>query len=161
MASGLVRLVAEAEACCLDGLPRRTLPAEEALWPEPHSALFDFASTAPGAEWIDEVARMTLPAMRSARSRIVVGHHDWSAKNMRMGPSEVAVVYDWDAVFLDYETFILGSAAAHFPLTWELDVPETPTAEEVAAFVRDYEQARGAEFTGSELAEIAAGATYA
>ena len=40
-------------------------------------------------------------------------------------------------------------------------MPETPTVGEVAAFVRDYEQARGAAFTRSELAGIEAGATYA
>jgi hypothetical protein len=39
-------------------------------------------------------------------------------------------------------------------------VPETPSSEAVAAFVREYAEARGTAFTRSELAEIAAGATY-
>lgn len=162
MAGGLARFVAEAEACRgVDGLPRWPLPPEGALWPKPHNALFDFGATARGAGWIDEAAGPALRAMRSARSRTVVGHNDWSAKNMRMGPAEIAVLYDWDAVFLDREAFVVGSAAAHFPVTWELDVPETPSAGEVAAFVREYEEARGAPFTRPELAEVAAAATYA
>jgi len=162
MAVGLARFVAEAAACRdLQGLPRRPLPPEGMLWPRPHNALFDFEATAQGAEWIDEVACRALSAMRSVTSRTIVGHHDWSAKNMRMGTGGIAVLYDWDAVFLDHETFILGSAAAHFPVTWELDVPETPTTGEVAAFVQEYEQARGVAFTRAELAEVAAGATYA
>jgi hypothetical protein len=162
MAVGLAHFVAEAEAYRdLDGLPMRLLPPEGSIWPEPHNALFDFKATARGAEWIDEMARLVLPLMRSARSRTVVGHQDWSAKNMRMNPDRIAVIYDWDAVFLDHEAFIVGSAAAHFPVTWELDVPETPAIGEIAAFIREYEQARGAAFTTSELAEIEAGATYA
>lgn len=162
MAAGLARFVAEAEVCRgVDGLPRWPLPPGEAIWPKPHNVLFDFGATERGAEWIDEAAGTALRAMRSARSRIVVGHGDWSAKNMRMGPAEIAVLYDWDAVFLDREAFVVGSAAAHFPVTWELDVPETPSVQEVMSFVREYEEARGAQFTRSELAEVAAAATYA
>jgi hypothetical protein len=162
MAVGLARFVAEAEACRgLAGLPRRPLPPEGMIWPKPHNVLFDFEATAQGARWIDEAARLALPAIRSARSRTVVGHRDWSAKNMRMGPGGIAVLYDWDAVFLDHEAFVVGSAAAHFPVTWELDVPETPSVREVVAFVREYEEARGAPFTPSELAEVAAAATHA
>ena len=162
MAGGLARFVAEAEACRgVDGLRRWPLPPEGALWPKPHNALFDFRATAQGAGWIDEAAGPALRAMRSARSCTVVGHSDWSAKNMRMGSGGIAALYDWDSVFLDREAFVVGSAAAHFPVTWELDVPETPSIREVVAFVREYEEARGAPFTRSELAEVAAAATYA
>jgi Phosphotransferase enzyme family len=162
MAEGLSRLVTEAEMCrsILD-LPRRDLPREDMIWPKPHNVLFDFAATSRGAEWIDEIAQEALAVMRNAASPTVVGHHDWSAKNMRMGPDEIAVVYDWDAIFLDHETFMLGSAAAHFPVTWELPVPQTPSAAEVVAFVHGYETARGRALTAAELREAAASATYA
>jgi hypothetical protein len=104
MAVGLARFVAEAEPCrSIENLPRRLLPPDGTIWPPPHNALFDFEATARGAEWIDEIASQALFIMRSAGSRVVVGHHDWSAKNMRMGPDGIAVVYDWDAVFLDRE----------------------------------------------------------
>ena len=162
MARGLARFVSEADVCrSVGGLPRRTLPVEGVIWPRPHSVLFDFEATARGAEWIDEKARPALATMRSAESRAVVGHHDWSAKNMRMGPDGIAVLYDWDSVFLDRQTFTLGYAAAHFPVTWDLDVPETPAVGDVESFVREYEEARGATFTRPDLAEIAASATYA
>jgi len=127
----------------------------------PHNVLFDFETTAQGAEWTDDIARTALAVMRPATSRIVVGHLDWSAKNMRMGPQGIAVVYDWDAVFLDRETFVVGAAAAHFPMTWELDVPGIPDAREVMAFVQEYEEARGQAFRDTELEEVAASATYA
>jgi len=80
---------------------------------------------------------------------------------MRIAGDEVAVVYDWDSVFLDRETFFVATAAAHFPVTWELPVPETPAPADMAAFVRVYEAERGRKFTDGELAELAAGATYA
>jgi len=38
--------------------PRRPfLRPARALWPKPHNVLFDFAATAAGAEWIDEIGR--------------------------------------------------------------------------------------------------------
>ena len=162
MARGLARFITRANGLRdTPGLPRRQLPDGEAVWPPPHNALFDFEATREGAEWIDRVAMDALAVMRSASSHTIVGHHDWSAKNMRMGPDGIAVLYDWDAVFLDREAFVLGSAAAHFPVTWELPVPETPTREQMAAFVQDYTQARGTALSRVELIETAAGATYA
>jgi len=154
MAWGLARFIAEADDCRdMPHLPRRQLPIGESIWPMPHNVLLDFDATRRGAEWIDKIARQVLITMRNASSRMVVGHHDWSAKNMRMGPEGIAVLYDWDAVFVDREAFVLGSAAAHFPVTWELAMPETPTVDEVRAFLRDYERARGSNLTALELAE--------
>jgi hypothetical protein len=162
MARALVRLLREAEPfLALAGLPTKELPSDDATWRRPHNALFDFEATAGGAEWIDAVGGEALATMRAGVGRLIVGHHDWSAKNMRMGASEIAVVYDWDSVFVDRETFVVGSAAAHFPVTWELPVPETPTPGEIAEFIRSYEEARGQPFTHRELVEIAASATYA
>jgi hypothetical protein len=159
MAAGLSQFVRTSESYRdIEGLPHRLLP--ERVWPRPHNVLFDFEATAQGAGWIDKIARTALAAMRSATSRVIVGHLDWSAKNMRMGPQSIAVVYDWDAVFLDRETFVLGAAAAHFPMTWELDVSGIPDAREVMAFVREYEEARGHAFRDTELEEVAASATY-
>ena len=43
-----------------------------------------------------------------------------------MGPDGIAVLYDWDSVFLDREAFVVGNAAANFRITSELDVPTVP-----------------------------------
>jgi hypothetical protein len=162
MAKCLSRLICDAaDLATIDNLPKRQLPSRHDVWPAPHNALFDFGGTAAGAEWIDDLARETLGKLSAAQGAVVVGHHDWSAKNMRMGEDEIAVVYDWDAVYLDRETAFVGSAAAHFPVTWELPVPETPTPEEMSAFLAAYQSARGDPFSKRELDEIAAYATYA
>ena len=71
------------------------------------------------------------------------------------------VVYDWDSLVLDNECILVGAAATHFPVTWYLPVRLTPTPEEAAQFVREYEDARGASFTRAEHRQIAAAATYA
>ena len=161
MAAGLAWFVAEAEAARgVNGLPFLELPSDEAIWPEPHNALFDFPSTVRGAEWLDELARDMLVELRSAQSRIVVGHCDWSGMNMRMSPHRIAVLYDRNSVFLDRETFVVGQAAEIFPINWELDVPEVATPDQKQGFVRDYEAARGSAFTTAELKEISARATY-
>jgi hypothetical protein len=41
------------------------IPADAALWPTPHSKLFDFAANAKGAEWIDEIAQRARDLVRS------------------------------------------------------------------------------------------------
>lgn len=162
MASGLARFVRDADCFrSLDGLPRRSLPDQDAIWPAPHSALFNFRATRNGAEWIDGIATDALTILRASESRLVIGHCDWSAKNMRMRRDRIAVVYDWDSVFLEQEAIVLGTAAAHFPTTWELDVPQTPSVAQVTAFVREYEAARDRAFTPAEIAAVEAGATYA
>ena len=160
MAAGLARLIRETASLAGIRPPRKPLPSSSAIWPKPHNVLFDLAATREGAAPIDEIARGALAVMASASSPLVIGHHDWSAKNMRMSGDEMAVVYDWDSIFLDRETFFVGSAAAHFPMTWELPVPVTPTREDVAAFVRAYEIARGSRFTQTEIIEVAASITY-
>jgi len=160
MAAGLAGFVAQAEAWRgQPDLPGRELPLGDAVWPRPHNALFDFAATARGAGWIDRAGAVALAAIRAAASRLVVGHHDWSAKNMRIGEHRLAVLYDWDAVFLDRETSVVGSAAAHFPITGAVDAPE-PGRAEIVAFVREYEQARFNAFSRAELAGIGAAASY-
>lgn len=161
MAAGLARFLAEAQAARgALALPAWRPPPEPELWPPPHNALFDLAGTGRGAEWIDELARPALAVMRSAAGPLVPGHRDWSAKNMRLGGHGIAVLYDWDAVFLDRETLLAGMAAATFAVSWELGEPVIPKAAEVAGFVRDYEAARGTPFTMAELGEVAAAATY-
>ena len=116
------------------------LPQDERLWPTPHNALFDFAATRAGAEWIDEIA-----ASARARHRagpLVIAHMDWSAKHVRFRGDEATVVYDWDSISCDHESIAVGSAAAtHTAL---LDDAKTwaPAVEEAVAFVEEYERER-------------------
>ncbi|MFO1048271.1 MAG: phosphotransferase [Geminicoccaceae bacterium] len=161
MASALARLIAMAAP--LRHLPDlRRPPPPDAVWPPPHNALFDFEATRQGAEWIEAIAVASREILLASAGPRVVGHWDWSARNLRFRGEEVCIVYDWDSAGVDLETAFVGKTAIAFPMTWYGDEPEPfPSPEAAAAFVRDYETARGRPFTAAERREIVAAATYA
>lgn len=160
LARSLRRFVERATATGIR--PRREfLRPAGALWPKPHNALFDFHATAAGAEWIDEIARAARAVPPAGRE--VVGHMDWAAKHVRFDASlRPTAVYDWDSVDTELETCIVGGAAGSFTYTEELSRPvhRWPSPDESAAFVADYERARGEPFSGAERRAVAAACVY-
>lgn len=120
------------------------------LYPEPHSPVFDFEATAAGAEWIDELARAAKGLRATDTSEPVIAHSDWSARNVRLGRTRVLAAYDWDSLVLGPETAAVGAAAATWSALAEPGDPVAPSPEEVVEYVRDYEAARGAPFSGTE-----------
>lgn len=131
------------------------------IWPEPHSAIFDFEATAAGAEWIDELAAQAREVLRRPAGDRVVGHVDWSVKHFRFEKGLVTAIYDWDSLAVDLEPVIVGQAARGFTFTWNLPVRLAPSLEESRAFVAEYETARGAPFTPAERETAGAAAVYA
>jgi hypothetical protein len=129
------------------------------LWPTPHNALFDFEASAPGAEWIDELAEQSLRILSTSVGPMVVGHGDWSAHNLRMRHGAVCAVYDWDSLVLDREPSVVGGAAAHFSHDGAQE-DWVPTPEDAAHFIDDYELARGNPFSTSERTAAAAATLY-
>jgi hypothetical protein len=160
LAASLARFVELATATGIR--PRREfLRPPGALWPKPHNVLFDFAATAAGAEWIDEIARAarSVPAV----GRRVVGHTDWAAKHVRFDPGlRPTAVYDWDSVDTELEPLLVGGAAGSFTYTEELEPPVAcwPTPDESAAFLADYEAARGAPFSPAERRAAGSACVY-
>ena len=161
MAAALARLVELAAPLRdLAGLPR--LLPRDALWHAPHNALFDFEATRRGAEWIERTAEASREILLAAEAPMVIGHRDWSARNMRFGRGgTVSVVYDWDSLAVGPEAALVGKTAIAFPMTWYGEPEPYPLPEAAAAFVRDYEMARGRRFAAAELVVVAAAATYA
>lgn len=131
----------------------------EALWGEPHNALFDFEATAGGAEWIDRLAATARGRLDAGRR--VVAHSDWSVKHFRFLGSQVQVIYDWDSLRLGSEPSLVAGAAVHFPYTEAFDVPKVASLEEIKAFVAEYERERAEPFTPAERRAVSAGAVYA
>ena len=125
------------------------------LWPVPHNVLFDFEATAAGAEWIDDIGAAARTVRDAGDTRLVVAHHDWTAKHVRFGELKPVVVHDWDSMSIDYEPVFVGNAAAHFTYDDTL-----PTADESLLFIADYERARPSPFTRHEQAIAAAAAVY-
>ncbi len=128
-------------------------PPEGALWPTPHSKLFDFAATAAGAELIDEVARAAR-ARFAPVGELVIGHGDWRAEHVRFDPHDgdrIVAAFDWDSLCKEREPALIGFTAHAFCADWSRTPPTPPpTLDEARAFVADYERARGRGFSAEE-----------
>jgi hypothetical protein len=138
-------------------LPRDRLPPD-ALFPEPHNAIFDFG--APGGEWIDARARQAREVLERWAKRPIVMHTDFSGANVRVSNGSVIAVYDMDSVACIDEMRCLASAAVHFTYTGE-GAWSWPTREEARAFVDAYVRARGRALDAHEKARLDAAAIYA
>ena len=132
----------------------------ESIFPAPHNPNTDFARNADKAKWIDDIALKAKQLITSIDKNLVLGHCDWSMKNMRFIDEKIAMVYDWDSIILQDEYHILATAASTFPMTWDIPVRIVPTQEEAYDFVVEYEQARGKKFSKKEWVKISACVTY-
>jgi hypothetical protein len=144
-AQGLARLVSvaaelpRAHVEALGAHPMRTLPG--AWYPVPHSPLFDFDATAPGAGWIDGLARVALAARDRDETPRVVAHTDWSARNVRVWPDGIRAIYDADSLSLVPESTAVGIAAATWSALGAIGEPMAPSPEEAARWTNAYERA--------------------
>jgi hypothetical protein len=121
-----------------------------ALWPTPHSKLFDFGATARGAEWIDELATRARQRMAPAGVR-VIGHGDWRQEHVRFVGDRPVAAFDWDGLCCQLEPALLGLVVHGFCADWSrTDHVQAPTLAEARAFIKDYEEARERSFSAAE-----------
>lgn len=124
-----------------------------ALYPTPHSPVFDFESAAAGAEWIDALAAQARTVTDAFDAPATVVHTDWRGDNIRVTDdgTSMAAVYDWESLRLDREVIALGHIAAHHSIDWSGPAePYFATAEECSAFARAVERSRSQPFTTVE-----------
>jgi aminoglycoside phosphotransferase (APT) family kinase protein len=137
------RLLAELVALAprLETLPGGLSRIAGRVFPPPHHPRFDFGR--PEGAWIDEAAAAAKPALETERD--VVGHADWSTKNMGWRDGRVVAVFDWsDSCVLEAEATIVGQASVFFPATWDEPFgPKHAGLEEMRAFVAEYTDAAG------------------
>jgi hypothetical protein len=128
-------------------------PPTGALYPRSPGAVFDLDAPAGGAEPIDDVATRAR-ALLDARAPgdFVIGHADWTAKNMRFDEESagVTVVYDWDSLFHLEEAELAATAARGFG-----------EVNEALAFLADFEEGRGRPFSVEERRRVYAHLIYA
>jgi hypothetical protein len=129
-------------------------------WPTPHSKLFDFETTASGAEWIDDIARKAQESKIHGAGQLVLGHIDWGVKHFRYVNERVRIIYDWDSLTLEKEPVIVGHASGYFTYTEFFGGSRLPTDEEARAFIVEYEAARGKPFTPEEMQTLEAAKIY-
>lgn len=160
IASGLAELIGllrcfEGEVSCLKHFQR-----DESLYPQPHSKLFDFEKTAKGAEWMDAFAKRARQTEAHER-KPVLGHADWRVEHLRFQDGQIVATHDWDSLALRPETELVGISAHGFTADWTLEgVRRIPTADDIRAYVADYEEARGQPFSKEERKSLFATCVY-
>ncbi len=132
----------------------------EALYPQPHSKLFDFDKPARLAPVVDDLARRAR-SMEDHGAERVLGHGDWRIEHLRFDAGRVSATYDWDSLLSSAETDLLGVVVHGFTADWSVEgARRLPGREDILAFVADYEQARGASFTKRERRSLLARCVY-
>lgn len=164
-AAGLAALIDAARPLALDPLAagldeHPMIEPEGSLWGRPHSPLFDFARPAPHADEIDELGRAGRRARDADPSPIVLAHGDWTVRNLRFDAGELVAIYDWDSLIRFREARAVGQAAQTWNATGEPGSPARPDVAEVAAYVKEYERARGQAFTPAERRSIGGAALF-
>lgn len=126
-------------------------------WPVPHDPVFDFTSTPPGYEWLDDIARRASEILVRDLARegreVVVGHADWYCGNLRFDDGRLCAAFDWDLV-ADSAPVLAGLSAGGYR------TDRTPTPGDVAAFLADFETAWTHPFTDAERSTAFAAATW-
>jgi Ser/Thr protein kinase RdoA (MazF antagonist) len=129
-------------------------------WPVPHDTIVDFRSTPDGFEWLDEFGQRAADQILAHRNgeAVVVGHADWYAGNTATSADVLVGTFDWELV-ADTEAVIAGFAAAAFAAS-STGGGGLSTPEEAAAFMRDYDTARGRPLTSREQRTAAGAAAW-
>jgi hypothetical protein len=161
-AQGLARQIALCAG--LPGAPRLERhplrKQDSGLYGDPHSPLFDFASTGDGAEWIDDLARRAAMIRDEDTTTPVVAHTDWSARNVRFDEHRLLAVYDWDSLAFVTEATALGQAAMTWSVTADPGGTAFPKLGSVLGYIGDYEDARGTPLSAGQRRAAHGAAVY-
>lgn len=142
--------------------PTWTGRASSELYGEAHDPRFDFAGTAAGAAWIDELARAAKRVLAGAAGELTLGHADWRAEHVRFAGERLVATYDWDSAARDREPVFVGVAAHLFTTNWQSPaLHRLPSVRELVEFVDDYDGARAERFDSAERAAVDAALTHA
>ena len=133
---------------------------QDGPWPVPNDTMVDFRSTPDGFEWLDAFGQRAADQVLANREakQVVVGHADWYAGNTAVVDGALVGTFDWELV-ADTEAVIAGFAASCYASS-PTGGGGLSTPEEVAAFLRDYENVRTQPFSACERRAAAAAAAW-
>jgi hypothetical protein len=158
-AAGLADVVRRCESLDASGLGLHPMDLpDDALYPSPHSPMFDFDATSDGAAWIDDIAMAARAAMTSDAP--LISHGDWSARNVRIGPDGLCAVFDLESLQYGPESSALGVAAATWRAVGEAREDPAPDAAEIRSYIDRYQAARGRPLTDDQRRNARATAVY-
>jgi hypothetical protein len=134
------------------------LPADR-LFPQPHSKLFE--PSEPDTVWVREFARRARDLAEAEPGPLRLGHCDWRIEHVQLRGDQIVATYDWDSLAVLPETRIVGVDAHGHTADWSQDaVRNTPTYDDIVAFIADYEALREQPFTVGERRATRAWAAY-
>jgi hypothetical protein len=148
----LIRLAPRAQRVgSLDPAPEwvRWDHGEPGLWP-PRDDGDDDLTTIPMPVWLMRLGWQVRHRLAEDHSRLVIGHADWEAQNLRFIPDgQLYVVHGWDSVALRTEAMIVGAAAAVYTASGH-PLSEA-TVEQTEAFLDAYQAATKRRLSSSDL----------
>lgn len=131
------------------------------LYPDAHHPVYDLDATSDGAAWIDALAVRALASLGMDRAEPVIGHLDWSARNVRIDRGGfLMAVYDWASLAVAPESVVVGRAAVNWCLTGEAAGPAAPDLAGVEGFLEDYDGAITRPLTGVQWRAAKAAALW-
>lgn len=89
----------------------------------------------------------------------LIAHADWSCGNLRFHDGKVSSSYDWDSLAVAPEAVLVGLCAGGFTSGGGAGA-DTPTPDEMTAFLRDYEDVRADPFNEPQQKAAAAAITW-
>src|SRR6266496_150083 len=99
--------------------------------------------------------------LKTHEGKPVLGHADWRVGHLRFQDGRIVATYDWDSLAFCPETELVGISAHGFTADWALEgFRRIPTADDIRAYVADYEAARGQPFSKSERRSLFAMCVY-
>jgi Ser/Thr protein kinase RdoA (MazF antagonist) len=163
MAGGLARQIELLRAvdgsALIDGRPAWA-DWDSGAWPEPHDSIFDFTTQVAGYEWIDTTAEAAAKVLQTAGALpAVIGHSDWVWQNVCVRDDQFVAGYDWDSLIYAPESAVVGLIAGSFT-QGSPEPPQEPYADEVTAFIGDYQRVSGRQFDDHERQIAAAAANW-
>ncbi len=132
---------------------------QDGPWPQPHDPIFDFTTTPPEFAWLDDLALRAAAVLGDAGAPELLAHADWSCGNLRFHSEKLSASYDWDSLAVAPEAVLVGLCAGDFTSGGAAGA-DTPTLDEMTAFLRDYEEVRGYPFNGPQQNAVAAAITW-
>jgi hypothetical protein len=136
----------------------RRAPTER-VFPQPHSKLFE--PSEPDTVWVREFARHAREIAEAEPGPLRLGHCDWRIEHVQLRGDQIVATYDWDSLGVFPETRIVGIDAHAHTADWsQVAVRNTPTYDDIVAFIADYEAAREQPFTIGERRATRAWAAY-
>jgi hypothetical protein len=118
------------------------------LWPAPDDRDVDLNASGRTTPWLNHVGtRVRTRLAKFSTPRVVIGHGDWEAQNLRWQGDQPLVVHDWDSIVRGPEATIVGQAASVWPCGIEI---RAATVAESAAFIDAYQAASGRSWSTDE-----------